>query len=88
MTQAALHRVQAHGHDGHRLPQERRPGHDRGLHVVALVGLDVEEDHVGSGLALVEAQVAEQVVLHEDEGGQQEGPEAQGEHHRVWFAGR
>ena len=52
---------------------------DQPLDVVALIGLHVEEDDVGTLLSLVHPQVTQQVVLHQQQGGEQEGAEAQGE---------
>ena len=53
----------------------------RAADVLPLVRLHVEEDHVGPRGAPVDAQVAQQVVLDEHQRAQQEGAEAERQHH-------
>jgi hypothetical protein len=61
--------------------------HER-AHALALVGLDVEEREVRPVLGASHAQVAQQVVMHEVDGVEEERAEAEGEdHHRGLVGG-
>ena len=76
----AFHGEDAHGHDGHERPQGQPFGAQGGFHRAALVGLDVEQDEVGPFGPGVHAQVAQQVLLHEQERAEEEGAETEGEY--------
>jgi hypothetical protein len=74
--------VNPHRHDRHRrLPWESGLGHDGG-DPRGLVGLDLEEHQVGAGASgSLDPEFAQQVVLDQEQGAQQEGAKSEAQHH-------
>ena len=81
LHRAAVHRQDPHRHDRHGGRRLQPPGAEQRVDAGRLVGLDVEQHHVGAAGAAIHPERAQQVELHQEERGEEEGAESEGQHH-------